>query len=134
MASWHNWGNYIMKDLNKISNENKKEEYNPFSVKQLSSENNTLKTENNTLKTENNTLKTENNTLKNENNTLKKELEFYKSLFKTRRNSCIFNLKIKKMNGENVWVDRVRDQREDFLKLDMDEEVEEWLKPIKCER
>ena len=65
---------------------------------------------------------------------LKEELEFYKSLFVTRRNSCIFNLKIKKMNGKNVWVDRVRDQREDFLKLDRDEEVEEWLKPIRCER
>jgi hypothetical protein len=65
---------------------------------------------------------------------LKEELEFYKSLFVTRRNSCIFNLKIKKMNGKNVWVDRVRDQREDFLKLDMDEEVEEWLQPVRCER
>ena len=65
---------------------------------------------------------------------LKEELEFYKSLFVTRRNSCIFNLKIKKMNGKNVWVDRVIDQREDFLKLDMDEEVEEWLQPIRCER
>ena len=65
---------------------------------------------------------------------LKEELEFYKSLFVNRRNSCIFNLKIKKMNGKNVWVDRVRDQREDFLKLDMDEEVEEWLQPVRCER
>tara|TARA_Y100000992_G_C21198363_1_gene459119 strand:- start:316 stop:681 length:366 start_codon:yes stop_codon:yes gene_type:complete len=65
---------------------------------------------------------------------LKEELEFYKSLFVSRRNSCIFNLKIKKMNGKNVWVDRVRDQREDFLKLDIDEEVEEWLQPIRCER
>lgn len=65
---------------------------------------------------------------------LKEELEFYKSLFVNRRNSCIFNLKIKKMNGKNVWVDRVRDQREDFLKLDRDEEVIEWLKPIRCER
>jgi uncharacterized protein (UPF0297 family) len=65
---------------------------------------------------------------------IREELEFYKSLFVTRRNSCIFNLKIKKMNGKNVWVDRVRDQREDFLKLDRDEEVEEWLKPIRCER
>ena len=65
---------------------------------------------------------------------LKEELEFYKSLFVTKRNSCIFNLKIKKMNGKNVWVDRVRDQREDFLKLDRDEEVEEWLQPVRCER
>lgn len=65
---------------------------------------------------------------------LREELEFYKSLFVFRRNSCIFNLKIKKMNGKNVWVDRVLDQREDFLKLDRDEEVEEWLKPVRCER
>ena len=151
MAFWHHSGNYIMKDLNKISNENKiekKEEYNPFSVKQLTNENTKLKDENTNLKDENTNLKNENtklkdentklkdeNTnLKNENTNLKAELDFYKSLFKTRRNSCIFNLKIKKMNGENVWVDRVRDQREDFLKLDMDEEVEEWLKPIRCER
>ena len=130
MASWHNWGNYIMKDLNKISNENKiekKEEYNPFSVNQLTIENTKLKEENTKIKEEDTKLKEENTNLKN-------ELDFYKSLFKTKRNSCIFNLKIKKMNGENVWVDRVRDQREDFLKLDMDEEVEEWLKPIRCER
>lgn len=116
MSSWHNWTNYVKKDIDKMTTEKKetreetkeetKEEYNPFSVHQLTIENKKLK----------------------------EELEFYKSLFKYRRNSCIFNLKIKKMNGENVWVDRVRDQREDFLKLDMDEEVEEWLKPIKCER
>tara|TARA_Y100001958_G_C21231483_1_gene557270 strand:+ start:513 stop:773 length:261 start_codon:yes stop_codon:yes gene_type:complete len=72
--------------------------------------------------------------LEKENQKLKEELEFYKSLFKTRRNSCIFNLKIKTINGEKVWVDRVRDQREDFILLDIDDEVEEWLKPIKCER
>ena len=72
--------------------------------------------------------------LEKENQKLKEELDFYKSLFETRRNSCIFNLKIKTINGEKVWVDRVRDQREDFIILDKDDEVEEWLKPIKCER
>ena len=116
MASWHNWAGNIMVDMNNISNENKienKTEYNTFSIGQLT---------------------TENTNLKNENANLKNELEFYKSLFKTRPNSCIFNLKIKKINGENVWIDRVRDQREDFLKLDIDEEVQEWLKPVKCER
>lgn len=108
MSSWHNWTNYVKKDIDKMTTVKKetKEEYNPFSVHHLMQENKKLK----------------------------KELEFYKSLFITRRNSCIFNLKIKKINGKDVWVDRVRDQREDFLKLDMDEEVEEWLKPIKCER
>ena len=72
--------------------------------------------------------------LEKENQKLKEKLEFYKSLFKTRRNSCIFNLKIKTIDGEKVWIDRVRDQREDFIILDKDDEVEEWLKPIKCER
>jgi len=72
--------------------------------------------------------------MKEEIKNLKEELKFYKSLFVSRRNSCIFNLKIKKINGKNVWVDRVIDQREDFLKLDRDEEVEEWLQPIRCER
>ena len=65
---------------------------------------------------------------------LEEELNFYKSLFKERNNSCIFNLKIKKINGKNVWVDRVHDQREYFLKLDEDDEVREWLKPVRCER
>ena len=108
MTSWHNWTNYVKKDIDKMNTvtTETKEEYNPFSVRQLSQENKKLKD----------------------------ELEFYKLLFTERRNSCIFNLKIKKINGKDVWVDRVLDQREDFLKLDMDEEVEEWLQPIKCER
>lgn len=65
---------------------------------------------------------------------LEEELNFYKSLFRERNNSCIFNLRIKTINGKNVWVDRVHDQREDFLKLDKDDEVREWLQPVRCER
>ena len=64
---------------------------------------------------------------------LEKDLEFYKSIMKMR-NSCIYNLHIKTINGERVWVDRVLHHREDFLQLDMDPQVEEWLKPVKCER
>lgn len=64
---------------------------------------------------------------------LEKDLEFYKSIMKMR-NSCIYNLHIKTINGERVWVDRVLGQREHFLQLDMDPQVEEWLKPVKCER
>ena len=64
---------------------------------------------------------------------LEEDLEFYKSILEMR-NSCIYNLHIKTINGERVWVDRVLHQREDFLKLDKDPQVEEWLKPIKCER
>lgn len=64
---------------------------------------------------------------------LKKELDFYKSLFKTHNNSCLFNLHIKTINGEKVWIDRVRDNHR-FHELDKDKEVKEWIKPVKCER
>ena len=64
---------------------------------------------------------------------LKKELDFYKSLFKTHNNSCLFNLHIKTINGEKVWIDRVRDTHR-FHELDKDKEVKEWIKPVKCER
>tara|TARA_B000000532_G_C18599357_1_gene290588 strand:- start:144 stop:398 length:255 start_codon:yes stop_codon:yes gene_type:complete len=64
---------------------------------------------------------------------LEEDLEFYKSILEMK-NSCIYNLYIKTIDGERVWVDRVLHQREDFLKLDKDPQVEEWLKPIKCER
>lgn len=64
---------------------------------------------------------------------LEEDLEFYKSILEMR-NSCIYNLHIKTINGERVWVDRVLHHRDDFLKLDRDSQVEEWLKPVKCER
>lgn len=114
MTSWHNWTNYVRTDIDKITKERMNTEHKPESVYGK--------------------LKQENEKLINENSNLTNELEFYKSLFNEKRNSCIFNLKIKKMNGENVWIDKVLDQREDFLKLDKDEEVEEWLKPVRCER
>tara|TARA_B100000575_G_C22838643_1_gene491725 strand:- start:201 stop:491 length:291 start_codon:yes stop_codon:yes gene_type:complete len=65
---------------------------------------------------------------------VKKELEFYKSLFKTHYNSAVYNLSIKKKNGENVWVDHVIDNEEYLLSLDQDKEIEEWLKPAKPSR
>ena len=40
---------------------------------------------------------------------------------------------IKKKKGKKVWIDRVRDHF-DFHELDLDKDVIEWLKPIKCER
>jgi len=67
------------------------------------------------------------------NRELKKELDFYKSLFKTHNKSCLFNLHIKTINGEKLWVDRVRDT-DKFHTLDIDDEVKEWSKPVKCER
>ena len=75
--------------------------------------------------------------LKDCKNKLKKcseELKLYKSIFKTHRNSAVFNLKIKKKNGIPVWVDRIRDCRDYILSLDTDDEILEWLKPVRCER
>ena len=75
--------------------------------------------------------------LKDCKNKLKKcneELKLYKSIFKTHRNSAVFNLKIKKKNGKLVWVDRIHDSREYILSLDTDNEILEWLKPVRCER
>jgi len=65
---------------------------------------------------------------------LNEELNLYKSLFKTHHNSVVFNLKIKKRNGKKVWTDRISDNRSFIESLDKDEEVEEWLKHVKCER
>jgi hypothetical protein len=79
-------------------------------------------------------LKKEINDLKSEKKTLKKDLEFYKSIFKTHSNSVVFNLTIKSKNGEKVWIDHIRCSRNELLDLDMDDEILEWLKPIKCSR
>tara|TARA_Y100001936_G_scaffold225920_1_gene244829 strand:- start:418 stop:684 length:267 start_codon:yes stop_codon:yes gene_type:complete len=74
--------------------------------------------------------------LKRYNELIKGELEFYKSIFKSHNNSAIFNLRIKKIKGKRIWVDKVLDRCNlELLKsLDTDDEVNEWLKPIKCER
>lgn len=64
----------------------------------------------------------------------KKELELYKSVFKTHKRSVIQNLKIKKKNGKNIWIDKIHTDKTFLKTLDLDEEINEWLKPIKCER
>jgi hypothetical protein len=67
---------------------------------------------------------------------LENELEFYKSIFKTHYNSAIFNLRIKTINGERLWVDKIKISSDpDMLNsLDKDDEVLDWLKPVKFER
>ena len=71
-----------------------------------------------------------------ENIQLKKDLEFYKSIFQTHSNSAVFNLKIKTIDGERLWIDKVKIYSDHQLlnSLDKDDEVLEWLKPIPCER
>ena len=68
--------------------------------------------------------------------TLQKDLEFYKSLFITHNNSAVFNLRIKTINGERLWVYKIKGftDYELLKKLDKDEEVLDWMKPIPCER
>ena len=67
---------------------------------------------------------------------LEDELNFYKSIFSSYRNSAIFNLRIKKINGKRLWVDKVIVHSDHQLlhKLDIDDEVKEWLKPVRCSR
>ena len=72
--------------------------------------------------------------VKNELATVKDDLEFYKSIFKTHGNSAVFNLRIKSINGERLWVDKVRADYSLKIQLDPDEETIEWLKPVRCER
>tara|TARA_B100000686_G_scaffold354758_2_gene467011 strand:- start:4475 stop:4768 length:294 start_codon:yes stop_codon:yes gene_type:complete len=74
--------------------------------------------------------------LMNQNINLKKELSFYKSIFRTHFNSAVFNLRIKTINGEKIWVDKIQAYTDYQLleKLDKDNEVLEWMKPIRCER
>lgn len=72
--------------------------------------------------------------VENELATVKEDLEFYKSIFKTHGNSAVFNLRIKSINGERLWVDKVRADYSLKIQLDPDEETIEWLKPVRCER
>ena len=64
------------------------------------------------------------------------ELQLYKSLFNNYKfsSSLILNLRIKTIQGEKVWVDKIRSSKEYIKSLDKDEEIIEWLKPVKCER
>ena len=75
----------------------------------------------------------ENKKLKKENETLKEELNLYKSVHKSHRNSAICNLYIKKKQGKKIWIDKII-QYWELNELDQDEDIIEWLKPIKCER
>ena len=64
---------------------------------------------------------------------LEKDLEFYKSILEMR-NSCIFNLHEKTKNGKRVWIDIINTDKNELLELDLDDEIKEWLKPVRCEK
>jgi len=74
--------------------------------------------------------------LRSNNKKLFDDLKFYKSIFKTHQNSAIFNLRIKTINNNRLWVDKIKVFSDYKLlhSLDKDDEVIEWLKPVRCER
>jgi len=76
-------------------------------------------------------LRIENSLLKKKNADLEKELKFFKRILE-HNNSCIFNLSIKTINGEKIWIDKqiIYNKRELLFKLDKDEEVETWIKEL----
>lgn len=65
-------------------------------------------------------------TLINDNKRLIEDLEFYKSIF-TMRNSCIYNLSIKKKNEKKVWFDSVLYTDKELLELDSDDEINDMI-------
>jgi hypothetical protein len=76
------------------------------------------------------------NQLRKEKNKLEEELNFYKSIFSTHSNSAIFNLRIKTINDQKIWVDKIKITTDYQLlyRLDEDDEIKEWKKPVRCER
>jgi hypothetical protein len=64
----------------------------------------------------------------------KSELEFYKSIFKTHRNSVVYNLYIKYKDKQRLWIDKIRTDKYELQQLDEDKDIIEWLKPVRCER
>ncbi len=83
---------------------------------------------------ENNQLQEELDTKNDELKYTKGELEFYKSIFKTHRNSVVYNLYIKYKDKQHIWIDKIRTDYYELKQLDEDEDIKEWLKPVKCER
>ena len=81
-----------------------------------------------------NELNEENDKLREELNSTKEDLEFYKSIFKTHRNSVVYNLYIKYKDKRRLWIDKIRIDKYELKQLDMDKDIIEWLKPIRCER
>lgn len=79
-------------------------------------------------------LNEENDKLREELNSTKEDLDFYKSIFKTHRNSVVYNLYIKYKDKRRLWIDKIRIDKYELKQLDMDKDIIEWLKPIRCER
>jgi hypothetical protein len=46
----------------------------------------------------------------------------------------VFNLRVKTINGEKLWIDKIKIPTEYTLlnSLDEDDEVREWKTPVRC--
>ena len=76
----------------------------------------------------------ENDKLQGELYSTRSELEFYKSIFKTHRNSVVYNLYIKYKDKQRLWIDKIRTDKYELQQLDEDKDIIDWLKPVRCER
>ena len=79
-------------------------------------------------------LEVSNNELKDSNQKLLETIEFYQSIFKSHSGSVVYNLHIKTINGKHVWVDPICDNSYMINSLDKDDEVLEWLAPVRPSR
>ncbi len=79
-------------------------------------------------------LNEENYLLQDELVSTKEELKFYKSIFKTHRNSVVYNLYIKYKDKQRLWIDKIRTDKYELEQLEEDKDIIEWLKPVRCER
>ena len=79
-------------------------------------------------------LNEENYRLQQELNSTKEDLKFYKNIFRSHGTSVVYNLYIKFKKGKRLWIDKIRTDRYELTQLDHDEDIIEWLKPIRCER
>jgi len=93
-----------------------------------------LNEENEELQNELDSTKDELESTKDELDSTKDELDFYKSIFKTHRNSVVYNLYIKYKDKQRLWIDKIRTDNYYLKQLDEDDDIIEWLKPVRCER
>ena len=93
-----------------------------------------LNEENNHLQDELDSTKGELDSIKCELDSIRGELNFYKSIFKTHRNSVVYNLYIKYKDKQRLWIDKIRTDKYELQQLDEDKDIIEWLKPVRCER
>jgi hypothetical protein len=93
-----------------------------------------LNEENNRLQNELDSTKGKLVFTKGELETTKADLDFYKSIFKTHRNSVVYNLYIKYKDKQRLWIDKIRTDKYELTQLDEDKDIIEWLKPVRCER